>query len=281
MNSFIAICNQNGIACASDSDNTIFQISKKAPIALAVCTSSPVPWKEIITQYIRKGEPIGHKTLEEYARDFEAFLHNYPADKAWNKLGIDELNIILLGYGEDEIYPSVCDIQIEVDEETEKMRFRAVRTKQVTISKTSVLPYIGNWENLSAIIQGSSSKVQTAIIDKEQVIYKSYVQRVKAKFKDTKYEDYVNQNLERAEKTVFVSSIVKSAKNSAVQENYLGISTFSAAELVDSVEKFVNANVRLSHLKNGGRGLVGQTKEIAVLTFAEGFTWIKHSVFAI
>lgn len=281
MNSFIAICNQNGIACASDSDNTIFQISKKVPIALAVCTSSPVPWKEIITQYIRKGEPVAHKTLEEYARDFEAFLHNYPADKVWNKLCIDELNIIFLGYGEDEIYPSVCDIQIEVDEETEKMRFRVVRTKQVTISKTSALHYIGNWENLSAIIKGSSSKVQKAIIDKEQVIYESYVQRVKAKFKDTKYEDYVNQSLERAEKTVFVSSIVKSAKNSAVQENYLGISTFSVAELVDSVEKFVNANARLSHLKNGGRGLVGQTKEIAVLTFAEGFTWIKHSVFAI
>ena len=52
-------------------------------------------------------------------------------------------------------------------------------------------------------------------------------------------------------------------------------------EMVTSAESLVNANVRLNHLKNGGKGLVGQTREIAVLTRTEGFTWIKHSLFAI
>ena len=74
---------------------------------------------------------------------------------------------------------------------------------------------------------------------------------------------------------------VEKASSRILHEVNIGIDTFSMEEMVTSAESLVNANVRLNHLKNGGKGLVGQTREIAVLTRAEGFTWIKHSLFAI
>ena len=282
MNSFIAIYNQSGIACASDTDNTIYRLSKEEPVAIAICPYSPIPWECIITQYLRKGEPEHHKTLEEYARDFETFFQQFHADKAWNKLGINELNLIFLGYGQDEIYPSVCDIQIEVDEETEKMKLGQRHTTQIDINEESAFCWIGNWDRLDPVLHGSTMHVREYAIEKQLECFEIYKQRLVEKFKGTKYEEYVNKSLENFNAMAILPyENVEKASSRILHEVNIGIDTFSMEEMVTSAESLVNANVRLNHLKNGGKGLVGQTREIAVLTRAEGFTWIKHSLFAI
>ena len=282
MNSFLAIYNQSGIACASDTDNTIYRLSKEEPVAIAICPYSPIPWESIITQYLRKGEPEHHKTLEEYARDFEAFFQQFPADKAWNKLGINELNLIFLGYGQDEIYPSVCNIQIEVDEETEKMKLGERHTTQIDINEESAFCRIGNWDRLDPVLHGSTRHVREYAIEKQLECFEIYKQRLVEKFQGTKYEEYVNKSLENFNAIAILPyENVEKASSRILHEVNIGIDTFSMEEMVTSAESLVNANVRLNHLKNGGKGLVGQTREIAVLTRAEGFTWIKHSLFAI
>lgn len=283
MNSFLAIYNQSGIACASDTDNTIYRLSKEEPVAIAICSYSPIPWECIITQYLRKGEPEHHKTLEEYARDFETFFQQFHADKAWNKLGINELNLIFLGYGQDEIYPSVCDIQIEVDEETEKMKLGEIGIKQINLSRDENAGYNwnGNFERLASILFGATEQVKDFATEKQFDLFHAYKQRVIEKFKGTQYEEYVNECLSNYPEEIAVPKPVTKATTKAFERAYEGISTFSIEELVSTAETLVNANVRLLHLKEGGKGLLGHTREIAVLTRAEGFTWIKHSLFAI
>ena len=283
MNSFIAIYNQSGIACASDTDNTIYRLSKEEPVAIAICPYSPIPWECIITQYLRKGEPEHHKTLEEYARDFETFFQQFHADKAWNKLGINELNLIFLGSGQDEIYPSVCDIQIEVDEETEKMKLGEIGIKQINLSRDENAGYNwnGNFERLASILFGATEQVKDFATEKQFDLFHAYKQRVIEKFKGTQYEEYVNKCLSNYPEELAVPKPVTKATTKAFERAYEGISTFSIEELVSTAETLVNANVRLLHLKEGGKGLLGHTREIAVLTRAEGFTWIKHSLFAI
>lgn len=283
MNSFLAIYNQSGIACASDTDNTIYRLSKEEPVAIAICPYSPIPWECIITQYLRKGEPEHHKTLEEYARDFETFFQQFHADKAWNKLGINELNLIFLGYGQDEIYPSVCDIQIEVDEETEKMKLGEIGIKQINLSRDENAGYNwnGNFERLASILFGATEQVKDFATEKQFDLFHAYKQRVIEKFKGTQYEEYVNKCLSNYPEEIAVPKPVTKATTKAFERAYEGISTFSIEELVSTAETLVNANVRLLHLKEGGKGLLGHTREIAVLTRAEGFTWIKHSLFAI
>lgn len=283
MNSFLAIYNQSGIACASDTDNTIYRLSKEEPVAIAICPYSPIPWECIITQYLRKGEPEHHKTLEEYARDFETFFQQFHADKAWNKLGINELNLIFLGYGQDEIYPSVCDIQIEVDEDTEKMKLGEIGIKQTNLSRDENAGYNwnGNFERLASILFGATEQVKDFATEKQFDLFHAYKQRVIEKFKGTQYEEYVNKCLSNYPEEIAVPKPVTKATTKAFERAYEGISTFSIEELVSTAETLVNANVRLLYLKEGGKGLLGHTREIAVLTRAEGFTWIKHSLFAI
>ena len=54
---FFALSNMSGIACASDRDHTLYQLSKKLPLALAVSPTSPIPWDSIIEQYKQAGGP--------------------------------------------------------------------------------------------------------------------------------------------------------------------------------------------------------------------------------
>ena len=60
-----------------------------------------------------------------------------------------------------------------------------------------------------------------------------------------------------------------------------GIETFSVEDMVMAAETIVNAEVRLDHLSSGCKTPLNTTREIAVITRAEGLTWIKHSLYAI
>ena len=60
-----------------------------------------------------------------------------------------------------------------------------------------------------------------------------------------------------------------------------GIETFSVEDMVMAAETIVNAEVRLGHLSTGCKKPLNATHEIAVITRAEGLTWIKHSLYAI
>ena len=41
--SFVAFLNKRGIACASDTDMTLYALSRQEPVALAVNSYSPIP----------------------------------------------------------------------------------------------------------------------------------------------------------------------------------------------------------------------------------------------
>ena len=281
MNSFFSICNKSGIACASDTDNTIYRLSKEEPVAVAVCPFSPIRWDSIIIAYLRKGEPAHHLTLEEYARDFEQFLQAYPADKAWNGLSIDERNLIFLGYGTGDIYPSVCDTLIVVDDETGRMQLGEVSNTVISIGNEAAFNWNGNFERMNPILHGATRIARDFMAQRVGEALELYKKRVLDKFQGTKYEEYVKKTLDDYDFKAKQSLLINDATRDILYGVCIGLDSFGIEEMVLNCENIVNANIRLSHLANGGKGLIGSTREIAVLTRAEGFTWIKHSLFAI
>ena len=280
-NSFISLYNKSGIACASGTDNTIYRFSKEEPVAVAVCPFSPIPWESIITAYLRKGEPAHHLALEEYARDFEQFLQTYPADKAWNWLSADALSLIFLGYGTDDIYPSACDTLIVVDEETGRMKLGEINNTAISIDNQAAFNWNGDFERMSPILHGTTQAVRNFMIERVSESIELYKKRVQDKFNGTKYEEYVKKSLDNYDFEDAQHSLVYDATEHIQHRVSIGLDSFSIEDLVLSCENMVNANIRLNHLANGGKGLIGSAREIAVLTRAEGFTWIKHSLFAI
>ena len=82
MTSFIALANSAGIACSSDTDHTIFQLSKIEPLAIAVNPSSPIPWDDIVDLIKSNGSFASKEDFDQLSPIIDA-LTTIMANK-WN-----------------------------------------------------------------------------------------------------------------------------------------------------------------------------------------------------
>ncbi len=274
---FLALFNKSGIACAADADHTVFHLSKDLPVAVAVNPASSIPWETLLKDYLKKGPVQEHLFLTEYAADFGEFLASVHVRKGWEKLPSEEMNIIFFGFGSQDIFPSVFDVQAEIKDGVLVLGQGIDTTVD---SQQSVLcHFLGDFESVSTLIWGATAQVRSYFYDKDQELFKTYGERVKDKFKGTKYEDYVNAHLDRFDVEGRVVDGLNNATNNAYSAFMLGVDSFSVEELVTAVESLVKANAELSLLKSGKRDTAADVKEIAVLTIPEGLTWIKHSLY--
>ena len=274
---FLSLFNKNGIACAADTDHTIFRLSKNLPVAVAVNPASSIPWEKIINDYQQAGPIQERSSIVEYADDFNSFLASVPIRKGWTDLPEDERNIILLGYGSDDIFPSVFDVCAEVTDGVLSLEKAIVDI--VGVRRFVLCHFLGNFESVSTLIWGATAQVKSFFLEKDQALFKVYAERVKEKFKGTEYEDYVNAHLARFDAEGRVVDGLNNATDNAYSAFMMGVDSFSVEELVTAVESLVKANAELSLLKSGSKGTASEVKEIAVLTIPEGLTWIKHSLY--
>lgn len=279
--SFLLFANKEGLVCGGGADKTIFQLSKEEPVAMAVSPASPIPWAEIVENYRRKGEPLHHEEFELYTKDFELYLGGVDAKPEWRKLTSDESKLVFMGYGLEDMYPSVCEVNVALDKDTNSLKFGKVTTARISHKASTYLSFIGNFERVEMIFKGATTPMQQRMIAKAQEVYEEYMARVKAKFEDTEYEEMVDEYLANFDARQTAQNLVKEVCGKVVSRLKEGVSSFSIEDLVTAVETIINANMRLMNLQSGGKEPLGHTHEIAVVTRAEGLTWIKHSLFAI
>ena len=75
--------------------------------------------------------------------------------------------------------------------------------------------------------------------------------------------------------------VTREASGQQMQRVDTAIDSFNIEDLVKVAEDFVDAKVQIDHLKNGGKGNLRYTKELAVITRTEGVVWIKHCLYGI
>lgn len=282
MISFIAITNQSGIVCASNSDNTVHRLSKEEPVAIAVNPSSRIPWVDLINKYRRLGEPARHESIEEYAKDFEKFLGKQPADEKWTNISTDEANIIFMGYGVNDIYASVYDVMVALDPNTQKLRFDFAESNKIAVDdNVAYWNLIGDFDSVSAVLYGSKRNVRELSLSKTKEALEIFRNRVMEAAKEAKLDERIIEQIKATDCEQEAFNIVDNATGEAIDNAIIGLGTFSIEEMVYAAEKLVNANVRLNRLVKGDKRNTQGTKEIAVITKTEGLTWIKHNLFAI
>ena len=274
---FFALCNKAGIACAADADHTIFRLSEKIPVALAVNPASKIPWGELIQNYRQNGLIPERETLAEYAADFSAFLAAVPVQDGWADLPSDEKHLFFLGFGAGDIFPSAYDVCAEVRDGL--FCLAEGKVKKVGTDEAVLSPFLGDFENVATLIWGSTEQVRSFFLLKEIDLFETYAQRVRDHFRGTEYESYVEDHLDRFDIAEKVNKDLDEATDDAYSAFQLGVDTFSVEDMVAAVETLVSANAKLGHLKSGATGRPASVKEIAVLTIPEGLTWIKHSLY--
>ena len=264
--SFVAFLNKRGIACASDTDMTLYALSRQEPVALAVNSYSPIPWDFIINSYLRKGEIQIHETFSDYARDFACYLSTVETKPSWKYLSSDEKNIIFLGYGSDDVFPSAVDIMVKYDEESKKLICDFDIDRGIDHINTSDFFMLSHFENTQPVMYGIiESARQKLIFDAVKgTEFEKAVQEVIAEYDSYSFED-----------------VTRELSGQQMQRVDTAIDSFNIEDLVKVAEDFVDAKVQIDHLKNGGRGDLHYTKELAVITRTEGVVWIKHCLYGI
>ena len=271
----------SGIACASDTDHTIYQLSKKQPLAIAVNSYSPIPWDNIINAYKEQGEPECKMNFEDYALDFLNYLSSVSIKKSWRDLSDDDVNIIFMGYGLEDLFPCLYDIVLEFNEETYHFEMKDHLYTQISHTNPASVNLLGDLESVSTILWGATNNTKHFFLKKHVELFEVYKNRVLDKFKGTEFEEYVKRKLEAYNpESSYVDAIFRATDNSLVDVQR-GLDSFSIEEMVTAVETIVNAEVRLDHLRSGCKEPLHNTKEIAVITRVEGLTWIKHSLYAL
>ena len=277
--SFIAFLNKRGVACASDTDKTLYALSKREPVALAVNSYSPIPWDSIINNYLRKGEITSHDVFGDYARDFADYLATMETKPTWKDLSEDDRNIIFLGYGVDDVFPSVVDIMVKYDRKSKKLVCEFDIERSIDHNHETDFFMLSHFENTQPVIYGISDATRSRMIEEYSSRIKIFGQRIIDAVKGTEYEKSVRNAIANYNGEDDFAQITYGITGNHLQQIDTAIDSFNIEDLVQVAENFVDAKVQIDHLKNGGKGELRQTRELAVITRTEGVVWIKHSLY--
>lgn len=278
---FIALSSMSGIACASDADHTLYQLSRKQPLAVAVNPYSPIPWDSIVNAYKEKGEPECKLNFEEYAMDFLHFLSLIPAKETWKELSQDDANIIFMGYGQEDLFPCLYDVLLGHNEDTKHLEMKAHLFTQISHKNQASINLLGDLESVSTILWGATNDTKDFLLKKHVELFDVYKKRVLEKFKGTEFEAFVTKKLDAYDPEAAYENAIVEATDNCFLDIQHGLDSFSIEELVTAAETIVNAEVRLDHLRSCCKDSLHSTREIAVITRVEGLTWIKHSLYAL
>ena len=279
--SFVAFLNKQGIACASDTDMTLYALSRQEPVALAVNSYSPIPWNTIINSYLRKGEISKHEFFGDYSRDFSNFLSSVKINPAWNNLTEDDGNILFLGFGTDDVFPSAVDILVHLDEESSKLVCDINIERGIDHDNETDFYTLSHFENTQPLIYGISDVARAKLIEKQAALIDVYKQRIMDAVKNTKYEESIQKRLYEYDASTIMSEIIFRMSDTQLDRIDMALGSFNVEDLVKVAEDFVDAKVQLDHLKAGGKGELPHTKELAVITRTEGVVYIKHCLFGL
>ena len=276
--SFVAFLNNRGIACASDTDMTLYALSRQEPVALAVNSYSPISWDYIINSYLHKGDIQIHELFSDYARDFASYLSTVDTKPSWKFLSSDEQEIIFLGYGSDDVFPSAVDITVKYDEETKKLSCHFDTDRSITHHNRADFLMLSNFENTQPVMYGIVESARKKLIDKQNSLIEKFEERIMDAVKGTEFEESVKKEIEE-NKTYSFEDVTRNLSGNQMSRVETAIDSFNIEDLVKVAEDFVDAKVQIDHLKNGGKEELPHTKELAVITRTEGVVWIKHCLY--
>ena len=277
--SFVAFLNKHGIACASDTDMTLYALSRQEPVALAVNSYSPIPWDAIINAYLQKGDIPLHEKFSDYAQDFANYLSTLKCQSSWKELTEDEQNIIFLGFGTDDVFPWAVDTMVHYDAKEHHLTCDFPIARGIDHQNATDFYTLSHFDNTQTIIYGITDAARKKLIDEHTQLFEIYKQRIKEKVKDTRFEEVVLRTLEEYDPEMEFAAKTFGWSDKQLGRIHTALDFFNMEDLVKVAENFVDAKVQLDHLKDGGKGELHYTKELAVITRTEGLVWIKHCLY--
>ena len=262
----LLMMNMQGAVMAADKDQTIFRYSDKVPFALMTDPQSRLPWDEIWEGFRSSDSIMEDVPFESQVSVFENYLQKYLKDnpdilyfdKEWT------YKIICVGYESGDMFPRATILRMY--QANGFLKIDRERPKPITIDRNNSVFYqsISKSSNLKILFGGMSAKIAEALQDE--------MARQWAGILET--EDYlIKQDPVFLEE--YYDQIDDVVRNHQVEES---LRFFTIKDMVAMEENLID----MENLNQSSTTALGgsYTREIATLTLAEGFKWIKHSLYS-
>jgi len=259
----ILMMNMQGAVMAADKDSTIFRYSDKVPFALMTEPKSKLPWEEIWEGFRSKNLLTDDDTFGQQINAFSDFTSKYLSEHTDLPFYDEELtyNTICVGYEPGDMFPRSAIFKMA----KERWWLKVTHIKTITISRdcynfyqaTSACP------NLKILFGGMSKRIADALQDElacqlgEILKTEAYLIKESPVFQKDYYDNIDNIEKDPLTDDAFKYFTIKDMV--AMEENLIDIENLSQS----------------STIALGG----SYTREIGVLTLAEGFKWIRHSLY--
>jgi len=253
----LLMMNMHGAVMAADKDLTIFRYSDKVPFAIMVDPTSRFQWEDIIMNYQSEMSLSRESPFSIWCEDFAAYLTVF-----FNQANADVLNteadkkVICVGYDAKSMFPQAAILTMLGTEDGIKMEPIA---HAVTPQKPVFHQYLGNIGNIRILLGGMSDDI------KEQLVQLFANELANVLGNDNAAEALINRYYDDL-CTDFESIQLDKQVTSA-------ISDFTVKDMVAMAENLIDTE-SLQH-----NSPLTSTREIGIVTMAEGFKWIKHSLY--
>ena len=254
----LLMMNMHGAVMASDCDRIIFRYSEKIPFAIMVDPRSELPWEEIIMEYQAKRSISHEMSFKDCATNFREYLTDLLKSKD-NETQKNESDrqVICIGYDSHSIFPKASII-------TTAITARGFMTNHLVEignnSKSVFLQTLGNCENIRILLGGMSDdlsqKIRELFFNKISDIVG---EKDSARFIND-FGNYIKEQLDLMQEDTKVLD---------------AISLFTIKDMVKMAENLIETE----GLLNSDSSSISPTREIGIVTLAEGFVYIKHSLY--
>ena len=266
----ILMMNMQGAVMAADKDSTIFRYSDKVPFALMVNPNSKLPWADIWNEF-RINSDLSESNLTPLEDYIKHILPQY-ADN------ITDEYIFCIYYEPGGIFPITHNIEIRMANHQVEINKNDSSRCISSRGDTSYVNWLGQLNHMGTILGDS-------IIETEDVarsVYPKLVTEFKASalnaVKDEKKREEIDFYLDDIELDILLECILDKPQILLKRNLDTAITSYHIEDMVRMSEKLIDAEAQLGHLQDPQQPLT-ETKEIATMTLAEGFKWIKHSLY--
>lgn len=256
----ILMMNMHGAVMAADKDLTIFRYSDKVPFAIMVDPTSQFPWEDIIMRYQTEKSISSKRSFKLCVEDFASYLTD-----VFNKEFFDLLNdecekkIICVGFENNSMFPHFATLTMNENEDFTGIRM-CEDVDEISVLRLVYHQHLGNCANIRILFGGMSDDI------KEQ-LQQLCVTELGNLIGDDTAAELINKHYDHFSRefdTIQFDSEVTKA-----------ISDFTVKDMVAMAENLIDTE----GLRQSQEANLASTREIAVITLAEGVKWIKHSLY--
>ena len=265
----LLMMNMQGAVMAADKDQTIFRYSDKVPFALMTDPNSILPWADIWNEF-----RINSDLSESYIAPFEKYLKSVLPQYA--KSDIRE-TVFCVYFEPENIFVSFneCVIQIENNITTINI---ADSYYHISSQEKRHVNWLGDLSHMGTILGDSfieTASIAESLFPKAISEFRENVAKsAKNEADKIKIEDRISDMLYKIELKPTLSKTER-----VLQKNLnTAINSYHIEDMVRVSENLIDSEAQLQHLQHPDL-LLTATKEIATMTLAEGFRWIKHSLY--